>query len=443
MNRVGHRSMFRLCLCCIGLAFAMSELVNVCAGSERREELRTELDARKPPETRYRIAPNWHYGAQLELDIERIQHFDLDSSEDDDELMGDPKVELALAYDHGSGLSAFVDLELGKEFMLDSTEGRTSGSARLELKQAWLEVESANGHKRLRLGRQDFEDERTWWFDEELDGVRGYWTLTKSVLELSVTRRNLFERDLLNRTEEEQINNYLALFRFAGGDEDGTSQYAFYRDGRGRDAEDLLFAGLQSVGELSEPTDYWLNVAAVFGEAEGNNVRGFGFDAGVVHTLAKTLEPSVVISLAYGSGDANPQGRDGNFRQTGLQDNDAELTGLTDVKFYGHALDPELSNLWVATLGVGLRPTRHSAFEVVYHYYRQDEAQAALRDSNLEVDPDGKNKGLGQALDLVFGYQAGGNIELELVGGWFFPGPAFSNDASTAFFGGLELVYQF
>lgn len=428
---------------CIGLVFAMSDLVNVCAAPEHREEPRTKLDARTPPETRYLIAPNWRYGAQLEFDLERTQQVDLDSNGGDDELVGDPKLELALAYDQDRWLSAFVDLELGKRFLLDSPEGRTSGSAKLELKQAWLEVGSVDGHQRLRLGRQDFEDERTWWFDEELDGARGYWTPAKSVLELSVTRRNLFERDLLNTTQEERINNYLARFQFAGEDEDGTSLYVFYGDSRGCDGEDLLFAGLQSVGELSESADYWLDVAGVLGHVAGNDVRGYGFDVGLVHTLAKTLEPSVAMGIAYGSGDANPAGRDGNFRQTGLQDNDAELTGVTDVKYYGHALDPELSNLWIATLVMGLRLTVHSSFEVMYHYYRQDEARAALRDSNLEVDPDGKNKGLGHALDLVFGYQAGGNVELELVGGWFFPGSAFNNDASAAFFGGLEFIYQF
>ena len=67
------------------------------------------------------------------------------------------------------------------------------------------------------------------------------------------------------------------------------------------------------------------------------------------------------------------------------------------------SLSNELSNLLIVTLGLGLRPTVRSSFEVVYHYYRQDEALAELRDSNLEVEPDGRNKELGQALDLVFG----------------------------------------
>jgi alginate production protein len=420
----------------------MTYSVTLCAAPEPRAELRTKL-ARQPPETRYQLSPNWRYGAQIELDVERTKNFDLDSSEDDDELVADPKFQFALSYDQGGWLSAFVDVELGKELLLDSPESRMSGSTRLELKEAWLEVGSVDRRQRLRLGRQDFEDERTWVVDEELDGARAYLTLTKSVLELSVTRNNLFERDLLNSTEDERTNNYLALLRFGGEDDDGMSLYALYRDSRKREGEDLLFAGLQSVGELTEETDYWLNVAGVAGDAQRNDVRGYGFDAGVVHTLARTLEPSVGLGLAYGSGDSNPDGRDRNFRQTGLQDNDAEISGVTDFKYYGHALNPELSNLLILTLDLGVRPTARSSFEVVYHYYRQDEALAELRDSNLDVDPNGKNKELGQALDFVFGYLAGGKLEFELVGGWFFPGSAFNNDASTAFFGGIELIYEF
>ena len=63
---------------------------------------------------------------------------------------------------------------------------------------------------------------------------------------------------------------------------------------------------------------------------------------------------------------------------------------MTDFKYYGHALNPELSNLLIVTVGLGVRPTARSSFEVVYHYYRQDEALAELRNSNLDVDPDGR-----------------------------------------------------
>jgi len=430
----------------LGMIFATAWSPDACAESTTAEPfMRPKIDTKQPPETRFRLTPHWNFGAEIELDVEKIRDFDLDSREDDDTTLADPKFQLAFSYRSGDWLSAFFDFEVGKEFLVESPEGQSSRSSRLEIVQSWLEVEGFDGTMRLRLGRQDFEDERTWLFDEELDGPRLYLEAADARLELSATRRNRFSRDVLNSTEKERINNYLALVRFGGKeDEDNeTNLYTFYRDGRRRDEEDLLFTGVQSYGEMSDEVDYWLNVSGVVGDAQGNSIRAYGFDAGMIYALERNFEPSLTLGLAFGSGDSNPDGRDLNFRQTGLHDNDAELSGETDIKYYGHALDPELSNLWVATIGLGVKPTSRSSIELIYHYYRQDEALDELRDSNLEVDPDGEHKGLGQALDLVYGYVRGNKLEVEIVAGWFFPGSAFENDASSAFFGGFEVVYQF
>ena len=47
-------------------------------------------------------------------------------------------------------------------------------------------------------------------------------------------------------------------------------------------------------------------------------------------------------------------------------------------------------------------------------------------------------------MDLILGYESEQEtLELKLILGQFFPGAAFANEASAAFFGGLELKYQF
>lgn len=51
-----------------------------------------------------------------------------------------------------------------------------------------LALAARYGTARLRFGRQDFEDERTWLFDEELDGARLHLESPDSRLEFSVTR---------------------------------------------------------------------------------------------------------------------------------------------------------------------------------------------------------------------------------------------------------------
>lgn len=57
----------------------------------------------------------------------------------------------------------------------------------------------------------------------------------------------------MNSTENERIDNYLALVRLGSEeDEDNeTSLYALFRDARKNDEDELLFSGVQSGGELS------------------------------------------------------------------------------------------------------------------------------------------------------------------------------------------------
>lgn len=431
-------AMSRLCLILVGLLPVAVCTFDVSAQPETQEfRFRSKIRAGKPPDTPNRIAEHWWWGGQAELEMERTRDQDLDSREDDDRVVADPTLQLALAYQSDTWLSGFLDLELGKEYLLEDPDGRTSRSTRLEIVESWLQAASRDGSKRLRLGRQDFEDERAWFLDEELDGGRAYLKVRDVTLELSVTRRNWFSRDLLNSTDNERINNYLALARFENDEEedDETSLYTLYRDGRRPNSEDLLFGGLQSVGEFLDDADYWLNVSGVVGDSDGDNVRGYGIDAGLVYSLDDVpLEPSITPAFAYGSRE---------FTQTGLHDNDAEMSGVIDIKYYGYAFDPELSNLLILTLDLGVQPTEESSIELVYHYYRQADSAPELRDSNLEVDPDGEHRDLGQGLDIIFGYAPGENLEIEVVGGWFFPGDAFENDASTAFFGGLQVLYQF
>jgi len=435
VSKVRQRTPFRVLLICFGLFPLEFCSIDVHADSPTREHLfRPRIKAGKPPDTPNRLSEHWWYGGQIELELERTRDSDLDSGEEDDTVSADPNFQFALAYRSDSWLSGFLDVELGKVYLLEDPDGQTSRSTRLDVVESWLQAESNDGRKRLRLGRQDFEDERTWLWDEELDGGRAYFELAAASLELSLTRRNLFSRGFLNGNEDDRINNYLALARFENEDEDQAILYALYRDSRKPDGEDLLFAGLQSVGELSDEADYWLNVSGVVGDSAGDNVRGFGLDSGLVYSLDKVLEPSVTLGIAYGSRE---------FAQTGLHDNKSEMSGVTDFKYYGHALDPELSNLLIVTLDLGVKPTARSSLELVYHYYRQASASSALRDSSIDVDPDGEHRELGQALDLVFGYAAGDNLEFKLATGWFFPGPAFENDASATFFGGLEFIYQF
>ena len=136
-----------------------------------------------------------------------------------------------------------------------------------------------------------------------------------------------------------------------------------YRDDRDESEADLTWVGVRSVGELLDDLEYWVEAAAVRGADGRRDVRGHGFDTGATWAFEDVaMEPSVTLAFARGSGDRNRRdGVDRDFRQTGLQDNTARFNGVTSFAYYGETLDPELSNLNVFTIGVGLhfrRPTR-------------------------------------------------------------------------------------
>ena len=206
---------------------------------------------------------------------------------------------------------------------------------------------------------------------------------------------------------------------------------------------------MRSYGELDSDTEYWLDAAIARGRSNrGRAIRGFGLDLGLTRELDLPLRPSLSLGFAFGSGDENRRdGIDRDFRQSGLQDNAAKLGGITSFKLYGEALEPELSNLKIATAGLGIRPTRNSSVDVVYHYYWQHHADDDIRDSNLDRDPDGQHHQLGHGLDLVMGFRPTPAVKIEAVMGRFFPGAAFAdrNGRSPAdpVVGSVELILRF
>jgi alginate production protein len=163
----------------------------------------------------------------------------------------------------------------------------------------------------------------------------------------------------------------------------------------------------------------------------------------LTHAFGFALRPSVTVAYAFGSGDGNPDDRvDRRFRQTGLQENEARFNGVTRVKYYGELLDPELSNLLIFTGGIGIRPTRRSSIDLVYHYYLQDKVSTSIRGAELDADPSGISKRLGSEIDLVVGYEELRDIDLKWVLGYFIPSKAFPK-ADGSLFVNFEVEWEF
>ena len=426
----------------LALAVVASASTATDPDGAREEAPRPDVGTDAPPEPRTRVAPFLTLGAQLEVEYIFARNLDLTDATRDDFSLLTPELQLALSFDPGPRVQIFVNLELSQEFALAAPQPEERRLS-VGLKEAFLLVKDlAPGGLALQVGRQPFKDDREWLYDEDLDAVRAFWHPAGLELQLSVSRLGLFRTELLDHDSTGQTNNYLVYGRYRLGTAVAPAAYVFVRDDRSPPRERPVFVGLQAGGALGEALTYWLELAHVRGRDGSRSIRGWGVDAGVTYTVDFPLRPSMTAAYAVGSGDSNPDGRiDRAFRQTGLQENEARWAGVTRFKYYGELLDPELSNLAIITVGLGLRPTRQSSVDLVYHEYRQQTASTQLRGAALAADPSGLSPRLGSELDLVVGYDGVKGLEVKGVLSYFIPGQAFPQ-ADGSVFASVKLEWQ-
>jgi alginate production protein len=312
----------------------------------------------------------------------------------------------------------------------------------------------------LSLGRQDFDDEREWIYDENLDTLRMDWQSSIWSLDLGVGTRLT---DGSPRDEEAQ--DFIAYFACSPRKEHYAA-WLVYRDigryefnsARDEAKEKNLHLGLRAIGEFDE-LEAWGDLAVLSGSREvigtpSRDVFGYGYDAGATWSPSFADPLYFTLSYALGSGDDSTSGNDGTFRQTGLQDNTSKFGGVTSFQYYGELADPELSNLGILTAGVGARLAKKISLDLVYHTYTQDVATGELSsppvESNLKrgaLKGSPANPGtvadadIGSEFDLIFGFRQFSSWDLELVGAWFQAGDAWLV-GDDAFLGKIQLRYR-
>jgi alginate production protein len=154
------------------------------------------------------------------------------------------------------------------------------------------------------------------------------------------------------------------------------------------------------------------------------------------------FDPSVTLAYARGSGDGNASDASNTeFRQTGLHSNEARYIGFGAFKVFGEVIDPDLSNLKIATVGVGARVTPGISVDLVYHRYQLNAIASEVRNWGLTAQMNTlagqQSRDVGQELNLVVCFRGmfGVNrLGLDLRMGKFFPGKAFRNsDGGSGF----------
>lgn len=400
------------------------------------------LDPNAPAMPKTIVGRYLTFGGRLEVESGFATNLDFDSTRSDDFYAVVGKILLALSFDPNEHVQLFLGPGLTED--LEARSGKITNQVSLGLGLAFLNLKNiANGFS-LQIGRLRFLDQRRWLFDRNLDGAKLSYQKAELTLELSGGRQGYVNIDLLKPRRDEAVDTYLFSARYAFSPKLKLTTYFLAREDQAG-SNSPIFTGLQAAGAIKSGFDYWLDLAEVIGHDNGKKIRGTGFDVGTAYQFWDLpLEPCVMFSVAYGSGDSNPHdSTDRNFRQTGLQENAGNLGGLPYLKYYGELFAPELSNLSVFTSAVSFKARKESSIALLYHYYLQNEASPIIRNSRIDANPTGLDTGLGSELDLVVSYEEIHNVELGCKVGYFIPGSAFGGKMNNAVSVTLSFGFHF
>ncbi len=390
--------------------------------------------------------PDWlEIGAQLEIEVAREQNFDLEPPPSETLHVLRPEFQLETSIKPWPGIEGVLVLELGHTLELqDDTDNDQLDHTDFFVKEAFVAVQSLLGTPlSIQVGRQGFEDERQWLYDDELDAIRLIFHDARFRLEATLARFALVDKDPIHRQGTDHTRFFHLYAQYTFGPFFTLAAYSLMQDDRRSEGERPTFFGLRASGAFKRGLRYGLDMAHVQGKSEGQRLRGWGLDVGFLYTLDVAAQPSLIVRYAFGSGDGTPESStNSNFRQTGLQGNGAIYDSVTDIQYYGELLDPELSNLHIITVGLGLRPVEKASVTVLYHTYRQHRRSNEFREVAIDTEPNGLSRNVGSEVDVVGGWDLD-PVELELIFGAFFPGSAFESETKNAFFASFRLTIEF
>jgi hypothetical protein len=426
------------------------------------------------------------FGSEYEMKTDYRKDFKLEDNTEDDILKVYQELELELIYDIRNSVKLFLDIKpfYKKELYLENgnPDRETRGVKRGETWIYFSDLFISNFS--FQLGRQKFNEQREWWWNEDMDAARIYYESGQLLLEIGIAEElagdstikdgiDPEDKDVLripghavlNWAEHQQVD----LFFLYSNDHSGTGPdwEIINRDQKDKSDADLIWTGARTLGRWKNRSAgqlyYWIDTAIVFGKEKlidydrlnGNkylvdsvdkrDINAWAADAGATWETYLPWQPVITFGYAVGSGDSNPDsGPDRSFRQTGLHDNDSRFQGVNSFHYYGELLRPELSNLHILTASIGLKFLQKSSVEFLYHHYRQDHAAPYMRKARIKAKPLGNDKSIGGEWNIVTGIEEWRHVDLELAAALFSAGDAFGPlSGETASYISFGLTYNF
>ena len=316
----------------------------------------------------------------------------------------------------------------------------------------------------VQVGRQRMQDDREWWWDEQIDAARLHYFGSDITAYLGVGMLNqainTSELDKV-KPKDQDLLRYFAnidwkwskgqhLEFFATHQNDQSTNYItdqFVSRSKVDDADArITWLGARATGCVKKIC-YWGDVARMHGteteydldgfnaqtqivdKIETQKLRGFAYDVGISVELPLAFKPQFTISHAKGSGDKpKTPGKNGAYRQTGIHQNEGKYEGNSRFQYYGEVLRPNLSNIQITSLALGIPVAKYGWVETIWHDYRQEYADNRISGASINENPNGANKRLGQEIDIIMSYRPTSAWEFELTAGAFRSGRAFEED---------------
>jgi hypothetical protein len=390
------------------------------------------------------LGSNFHADAEYRQNLSNQSEYDLtpppaDSDEQDSE--SDARLEAQGLF--GPDVRALAELRLRKRYFLDSDLNLPSPDGEIHFTQLYVLARPVHGLA-VQVGRQDFDEPREWIFDEYLDAARVYYYgQAPLVLEAA-----LIDAENPIKTKFETWTDYFVRARWYTDRKSRVAAWMLARQDSDARNREPVWWGLRYHGEPARGLRSWVDLALMRGEDKQKSLSAWAIDIGSTFIATGTrFRPYVTFGYAVGSGDdTGSDNTDHAFRQTSYEDNVDRFGGVTSFSYYGSILDPELSNLRILTLGMGLRPVPRASVDFVYHQYRQHKLDNEVQGSDL-IDPPARPNGvsddLGWGLDLIVGVPRLWNVvQVKGLLGFFNPGEAFAPRNENAFLGKINLQLE-
>ncbi len=280
-----------------------------------------------------------------------------------------------------------------------------------------------------RLGRIDVEDEREWFHDQNLDGIRVRWTGRVLGLDVGRYRTDITPTD---RSDDELYS--IASIELSMTDVVRPSIHVITRRDRRAPGDERTWTGISAPLSLGDHVEAWGHGAVARGDYRGKSVRSWASDGTLLLRVKRPLRVSIYGGYAFATGDADRgDGIDREYRDTDLADYSDAMDGLKSFRYYGEFSEPELSNVRIWTAGAGTYLFSWLSLDAVLHGYRQDEFRDRFR-SEIPIRPTGDDKELGREVNVIAGIRDVGPIDVKMVWSSFDPGRAFeTRDRSSAF----------